>query len=491
MPTIEQTSGRNRTRWSDSNGTAVEAHVRRLQSRIFRAAAHGEVAQVKNLQKLLVRSRATKLLAIRQVTQENRGKHTPGIDGVVCDTPEARLALLQDGLSLQGYHPKPVRRVYIPKANGQRRPLGIPTVKDRVMQAIVKMALEPEWESRFEANSYGFRPGRSCHDALGALHTTLNHQGCSEWVLDADIRGCFDNIEHEALLRQLPVFTTTIRRWLKAGVVELGTVAETETGTPQGGIASPLLANIALTGLERAFGCERPDGTPVAPAWRRGNDRGVNLIRYADDFVVTAPSREVLEAYVLPKVAGFLAARGLALSAAKTRIVHVDDGFHFLGFEVRRWRGTLLARPEKAKVLAHLHRISAYLGTHKQAPVGQVIRELGPVIRGWAAYYRHCTASKTFAYVSHRVWAMLWAWAKRRHPNKSRQWVRDRYFANDGYWTFTDGAAQLARHNATRITRFIKVIGRSSPMDPTQRVYWERRTRRQRAMDVRHRRHGG
>ena len=183
----------------------------------------------------------------------------------------------------------------------------------------------------------------------------------------------------------------------------------------------------------------------MAPAWRRGNDRGVNLIRYADDFVVTAPSREVLEAYVLPKVAAFLAARGLALSAAKTRIVHVDDGFHFLGFEVRRGRGTLLARPEKAKVVAHLQRINAYLRTHKQAPVGQVIRELGPVIRGWAAYYRHCTASKTFAYVSHRVWAMLWAWAKRRHPNKSRQWVRDRYVANDGYWTFADGAAQPAR----------------------------------------------
>ena len=301
----------------------------------------------------------------------------------------------------------------------------------------------------------------------------------------------FDNIGHEALLRQLPVFTTTIRRWLTAGVVELGTVTDTEAGTPQGGIASPLLANIALTGLERVFGCERPDGTPRAPAWRRGNDRGVNLIRYADDFVVTAPSREVLEDYVVPKVAAFLATRGLALSAAKTRIVHVDEGFSFLGFEVRRWRGTLLARPEKAKVLAHLRRLRAYLRTHKQAPVGQVIRELSPVIRGWAAYYRHCSASRTFAYASHRAWAMLWVWAKRRHPNKPSKWVRDRYFADDGYWTFTDGAAQLYRHTATRITRFIKVIGRSSPMDPTQRAYWERRTRRQRAMDAPKRRPGG
>ena len=239
MPIIEQTSGRDLTSWSAVNWTAVEGTVRRLQGRIFRAAAHGKRAQVKNLQKLLVRSQAAKLLAIRQVTQENDGKRTPGIDGVVCATPEARLALLQDGLSLQGYQPQPVRRVYIPKANGQQRPLGIPTVKDRVMQAIVKMALEPEWESRFEANSYGFRPGRSCQDAIEALHTTLNHRGCSEWVLDADIRGCFDNLDHAALLKQVPVFTTTIRRWLTAGVVELGTVAETETGTPQGGIVTP------------------------------------------------------------------------------------------------------------------------------------------------------------------------------------------------------------------------------------------------------------
>ncbi len=349
MPRIEKASGRDRTTWSAIDWTAVEGAVRRLQGRIFRAAARGERARVKNLQKLLVRSCAAKLLAIRQVTQENDGKHTPGIDGVVCDTPEACLALLQDGLRLQGYRPQPVRRVYISKAHGRQRPLGIPAAKDRVMQAIVKMALEPESERRFEANSYGFRLGRSCHDAIGALHTTLNHKGWSEWVLVADTRGCFDNLERAALLEQLPVFTAVIRRWLKAGVVELGTVTDTETGTPQGGIVSPLLANIALTGLERVFGCERSDGTPATPAWRRGNDHGVNLIRSADDFVVTAPSRAVLEAYVRPKVAAFLVDRGLVLSEAKTRIVHVDEGFHSLGFEVRRWRGTLLARPEKAK----------------------------------------------------------------------------------------------------------------------------------------------
>lgn len=484
MLVIEQTNGRELKRWSDVNWTAAEANVRHIQNRIFRAAAAGEQAKVKNLQKLLVRSMSAKLKGIRQVTQENGGKHTSGVDGVVCNTPESRLALLKDGLNLQGYKPKPVRRVHIPKSGGKLRPLGIPTVRDRVMQAIVKMALEPEWESRFEANSYGFRPGRSCHDAIAAIHTTLNQKGSSKWVLDADISGCFDNINHDALLQRLPVFTTVIRRWLKAGVVEFGKLAPSETGTPQGGVISPLLANIALNGMERLFGAERVDGSQVLPAQRRKMDRGINLIRYADDFVVAAPSQEVLEAYVIPKVEVFLAGRGLQLSEAKTRIVHVDDGFNFLGFEVRRMGRTLLARPQKAKVLGHLAQLKAYLNTNKQTPVTKVIADLGPRIRGWAYYYRHCAASETFTYASHRVWTLLWAWAKRRHPNKPSKWVKARYFRDDGYWTLIDGTAQLYRHNATPITRFTKVVGRSSPMNPAQRDYWDQRKQRSMAREA-------
>ena len=230
--------------------------------------------KVKSLQKLLARATSTKLLAIRRVTQENQGKNTAGVDGVVCDTPEARLELLREGLRLKGYRPSPVRRVYIPKDNGKQRPLGIPTVKDRVMQAIVKAALEPEWEARFEANSYGFRPGRCTMDAIEAIHTTLNRKGSSRWILDADISGCFDNIGHGPLLARLPVFTTTIRRWLKAGVVELGRFSPTDTGSPQGGIISPLLANVALDGMERLFGCEWPDGRPRPPPTARASTRG-------------------------------------------------------------------------------------------------------------------------------------------------------------------------------------------------------------------------
>lgn len=483
MLIIEQTKGRELTEWSGINWTATEANVRRIQGRIYRAAENGEVAKVKNLQKLLVRSTAAKLLAIRQVTQQNKGRHTSGVDGVVVDTPEARLKLLNEGLSLQGYKPKPVRRVHIPKANGKTRPLGIPTVKDRVMQATVKLALEPEWESRFEANSYGFRPGRSTMDAIETIHTTVARRGSSEWILDADISGCFDNIEHDAILARVPVFTRVIRQWLKAGVVEFGRRTDSPTGTPQGGVISPLLANIALNGMERLFGAER-NGKQVRPTKRKGLDRGIKLIRYADDFVVTAPSKEVLESHVLPTLGTFLAERGLELSEAKTRIVHVDEGFNFLGFTIRRFKGKVLTLPEKQKVIEHLRSIKAYLNSHKQTPASQVIRDLNPVIRGWANYYRFSAAKATFNQADHRLWQMVWGWAKRRHPDKPAKWVKARYFRNDGYWTFHEGKAQRVRYSGTPITRYTKVKGKNSPLNPSQREYWVARRKRVKARET-------
>jgi RNA-directed DNA polymerase len=263
---MEPTKGRERTHGAQMNWTRVEANVRRLQSRLYRAAAHGEHAQVQNLHKLMVRSGSAKLKAIRQVPQAKSGKHTPGVDGVVCANPQKRMALLNDGLSLKGYRPKPVKRHYIPKNSGGRRPLGLPTQKDRVMQALVKLALEPEWESRFEANSYGCRPGRCTMDASTALHTCMSRQSGSPWALDADISGCFDHIDHAALLQRLPVFTTTLRHGLKAGVVELGHSTPTEAGTPQGGVSSPLLANIALDGMDQLVDGEDTPGNPKRPS---------------------------------------------------------------------------------------------------------------------------------------------------------------------------------------------------------------------------------
>jgi RNA-directed DNA polymerase len=479
----EPTAGRDALRsWSSIDWPAVERNVRGLQERIFRASQNGEPAKVKNLQKLLVRSSSAKLLAIRRATQINRGKRTPGIDGVVCHVPPRRLAMFRKGLSLKGYRPKPVRRVYIPKGDGKERPLGIPTMLDRVMQALVKLVLEPEWEPRFEANSYGFRPGRCTMDAIEALHRTLSKPGSSRWVLDADIAKCFDRIDHAALLARLPVFTTTIRRWLKAGVVELGALDPTTMGTPQGGIISPLLANIALDGMERLFGAERPDGRHITPCLRRGSNRGINLVRYADDFVITAPSREVLEGYVIPRLAEFLAGRGLELSQAKTRIVHIDDGFDFLGFNLRHFpNGKLLVRPQKEKVALHRRRLSAFFRSHRQLTTAEVIKVLSPVIRGWCNYYRYAVAKRTFAVLDHHVWQVTYRWAKRRHPRKNRRWVVNHYYGVDQGrgWDLWDGRNRLPRHNETRVSRFVKVRGKASPFDPNLRAYWEdRRTRR-------------
>lgn len=479
-PFIEQTAEQQPPRWEQINWNGVARNVRRLQERIYRATERREWQKVRSLQRLLVRAMSNKLLAIRRVTQENQGKQTPGVDGRVYDTPEARTALSQEKLSLKDYQPRPVRRVYIPKANGKQRPLGIPTVKDRVMQAIVKAALEPEWEARFEANSYGFRPGRSCMDAIVQIHTTLKYQGSSAWILDADISGCFDNIAHPPLLAKIPVFDIPVSRWLRAGVVELGHYTETDAGTPQGGVISPLLANIALDGMERLFGNERPDGQPIPPAKRKGLNKGISLCRYADDFVVMAPTRETLESYVLPRLNQFLAERGLTLSDAKTRIVHRNEGFNFLGFTIRRYGCTLLTLPQKEKVQCHLRTIKALLDANRQAPLERIVKLLNPVIRGWANYYRHGAAKATYYYLAHRHWQMLWQWAKRRHPHKSSHWVRHRYFKTQGNrnWVFGSATATLLNPADIPITRYVKVKAHNSPYDPALRRYWTLRTKR-------------
>ena len=484
MQTEQTGEQRLMTTWSDIDWAAAEALVKRLQGRIYRAAAAGNGKQVKNLQKLLARSTSAKRLAVRRVTQQNAGRNTPGVDGVVCRTPENRMRLATD-LSFKGYRPQPVRRVYIPKSDGRQRPLGIPTIRDRALQMLVKTALEPEWETRFEANSYGFRPGRCTMDAIVALHATLAPAGASEWVLDADISGCFDNIGHGPLLARLPVFTTTIRRWLTAGTVELGTWKPTPAGAPQGGPLSPLLANVALDGMERLFGAEDDQGRYVRPSHRRGDNRGISLVRYADDLVVTAPTHEVLSDYVIPELTAFLGERGLRLSEAKTRIVHIDEGFDFLGFTVRRYRDVVLTRPQKSKLMHHLRGIGDYLHQHRQATASQIIGDLGPMIRGWAAYYRHGASKHTFHTADHHVNAKLWRWAKRRHPTKTAAWIRSKYF--DANWNFVDSRAKLARHDEVPITRHAKVQGKRSPLNPDDRDYWELRRHRRLAVTLRSR----
>ncbi len=408
---IEQNK-RHVVNWDNIQWDKYRQHVRRLQERIFRVTRDKDWARVKNLQKLLVRSHSARLLAIRRVTQENKGKYTPGIDGKIYATPDDRLELVEEvrQTNIFNYKCKPLRRVYIPKSSGDKRPLGIPTVKDRVMQMLVKLALEPEWEARFEPRSYGFRPGRRCMDAIWQIWTAIKIQGTqkrSGWILDADISGCFDNINHEALLKRIPVFQETVRRWLKSGIIEFGKYYQTKSGTPQGGIISPLLANIALDGMERLFGVENSKGNYTAPSSRRGNNKGLSLIRYADDFVVTAPSRERIIEHVLPKLRYFLKKRGMELNEAKTKIVHRDDGFDFLGFNIRQYHGSAravcLAKPSKKAVKRHLKHIKMVISENKQMKADELISKLNPIIRGWANYYCYSTAKETFNYIDYRI----------------------------------------------------------------------------------------
>jgi RNA-directed DNA polymerase len=372
----------------------------------------------------------------------------------------------------------------------------MPTIRDRVAQAVVKNALEPEWEARFEANSYGFRPGRGCHDAIEQVWVRLNAQAHDAWVLDADIQGAFDNISHAALMHALGATPGRgwIRAWLKAGYMEAGRFHATESGTPQGGIISPLLANVALDGMGRwveGFTTTRVyqvHSGPSAGRMMRKTVQAYGFIRYADDFVVTAPTKESLEA-LRPQLANWLAGRGLKFNEEKTRICHKVDGFNFLGFTVRSYGGKCLITPQKEKVQAKLREIKAWLYAHPNIVPDVAIAYLNPILRGWANYYRHAVSKRAFATFDHRMVQMLIRWAKRRHPNKGGRWVVPRYFGTLGRDRWVFKAKTLTRRGDlvdvylyrlanTRIIRHIKVHGSASPDDPSLADYWtQRRTR--------------
>ncbi|CAA9304276.1 MAG: Retron-type RNA-directed DNA polymerase, partial [uncultured Chloroflexia bacterium] len=374
--------------WHAIDWQPVHHNVRRLQARIVKATQAGKWGKVKALQHLLTHSFSGNALAVRRVT-ENQGKRTPGVDGVVWDTPEKKATAVQ-ALRRRGYRPKPLRRVYIPKKNGQKRPLGIPTIKDRAMQALYLLALEPIAETMADPNSYGFRVNRSTADAMEQCFITLAKQQAPQWVLEGDIKACFDRISHEWLLAHVPMDKAILRKWLKAGYLEHHVLNATDTGTPQGGIVSPVLANLALDGLERRLRVAYPKSS--GPHRRAA----VNLIRYADDFIITGRSKALLEEEVKPLVEQFMRERGLELSQEKTSITHIEDGFDFLGQNVRKYNGKLLIKPSKQNVKAFLDKVRETIKANKQAPTGQLIAMLNPIISGWAHYHRHVVSMATF-----------------------------------------------------------------------------------------------
>lgn len=480
------------TDWLSVNWRKAHRVVKNLRQRIYRATRWEDWNRVRNLQRLLLKSYSTVLLAVRRVTQINAGKHTPGIDKLLVKTGPAK-ALLVDVLKQSiPWQPLPARRVYIPKRNGKRRPLGVPSIIDRCLQAMVKSALEPCWEAQFEPSSYGFRPGRSAHDAIACIYVTAKPTNQTKWVVDADIAGCFDAIDHDYLLSQVGNFPARglITQWLKAGYLENGGLHPTATGTPQGGIISPLLANIALHGMEAALGIHRYAQGTVKRGIRR------RVIRYADDFVVFCESRAEAE-QILIDLQRFLGIRGLRLSEEKTRIVHLSEGFDFLGFNIRHYRSRttrsgwkLLIKPAKQSVADFREKVRLTLKRLHGSNARCLIKVLNPIIRGWANYYRGVVSSKLFHKLEADIFWKLRRWISKTHPTKSFSWRDRRYWANHlaypgSQWSFVDKdtGMVLYRIGYTRIQRHVLIQGQASPDNPDFRDYFEQRAQRSKQIE--------
>jgi RNA-directed DNA polymerase len=472
--------------WHSIDWSQCHENVTKLQARIVKATKEGRWGKVKALQRLLTTSFSGKALAVKRVTS-NKGRNTPGVDGEIWSSLEAKSKGMLS-LRRRGYHPAPLRRIYIPKSNGKRRPLGIPTLHDRAMQALYLLALDPVSETTADLNSYGFRPSRSTADAIEQCFKALAQTNRAQWVLEGDIRGCFDNISHDWLVANIPMDKVILQKWLNAGYMESKAWFATQEGTPQGGIISPVLANMTLDGLESLLAKQFPREL------KRGGKRHylkVNMVRYADDFIITGSSRELLEQEVLPLVVSFMKERGLELSPEKTLITHIDQGFDFLGQNVRKYNGKLLIKPSGKNVKAFLLKVRSLIEKHRMAPQLRVLEILNPVIRGWANYHRHVVSKETFSKVDHLIWRALWNWARFRHPNKGRRWVMRRYFHPVGSRGQVFGVA-LSEEEAVRtgrartnlvhaselaIRRHRKIENQANPYDPDWSGYFEERLR--------------
>lgn len=441
----------------------------------LRQPKHSAGIKVRVLQRLLTRSHQAKLLAVRRVTS-NRGRHTPGIDGTLWINPQQKWQAVQT-LSCRGYQAQPLRRIHIPKKNGKTRPLGIPTMYDRAMQALFLLATEPVAETTADHHSYGFRPKRSAADAIERCFVVLAQRSSAQWILEGDIKGCFDNISHDWMLRHLRIERKILAQWLKAGFVENGRFFSTVAGTPQGGIISPCLANGVLDGMES-----------MLKSITRPADK-VHIVRYADDFVITGNSKELLENIIKPAITGFLSERGLTLSEEKTAIVSISQGFDFLGFNVRKYGSKLLIKPAKSSIKSFLEVMRKEIKAGIALPTASLIGLLNRKLTGWVNYYRHVVAKAIFSKIDSVIFWALYRMIRRKHSRKSKGWLYRKYYGSRGFrrwifhasWRTKNGEIRdinLKQASATPIRRHRQIRSAANPYDVEYVDYFKERMRK-------------
>ena len=477
--------------WNQIDWKHCYGFVRKLRQAIFRAAKEGDLKKVRTLQRIMLRSYENRCISVRRVTQVNAGKYTAGVDKVIVKTPQARGRLVDELAQYQLHKPLPARRVYIPKSNGKLRPLGIPVIFDRCVQAIVKNALEPFWEAKFEDSSYGFRPGRSCHDAIARIYTLARPTSNRQWVLDADLKGAFDNIDHEKLMTLIGNFPARelIHQWLKTGYLDESIFHDTTAGTPQGGIISPLLANIAFHGMEEALRIkykliksERQQSTL--------HPNSLGLVRYADDFVVFGKTQQAVES-AREELRQFFSERGLTFSQEKTRITNLGEGFDFLGFTHRHYKVTtsntghkLLIKPSKESVLKFRKKLKQTFRQMHGHSVETLIMKVNPILRGWANYFRIGVASETFNDLDHYLFKLQGRWMKRQHPHKNWKWRSKKYYGkhdpnSDSQYVFgTSRQCRMVRLSTFPIRRHVMVKRFAAWDDPQLENYWNERAKK-------------
>jgi RNA-directed DNA polymerase len=498
----------NLTEWKNIDWIKAQKDLSRIQHRIYKASLNGNKILVQKLQRRLLSSFYARALAVRMVTEKNQGKKTPGVDHVIVVKGTEKLQMARN-LTLNG-KASSIRRIFIPKPGSKKqRPLGIPTIRDRAKQKLVHFALDASWEAKFEPNSYGFRPGRSCQDAIGAIFQTC--RGSQKWVLDVDIHRCFEKINHEKLIKKLdtfPLIENQVNAWLKAGVMQCKGNHESETsqsdmGTPQGGIISPLLANIALHGMEEGIKNHYVEKyRKNFPGWgKRDILRKVAVIRYADDFVIISDIKLELEEIKQYLEKWLMEEAGLEVSSEKTHILNSAEGFDFLGFHMisvnyqNRWKFlTKVSRKSKAN---HIKQLRNIVQKYKGGSSAQLIMKLNPVIRGWCNYYRTCQSTDDFNQMEYMLFGQIRAWVFRRKSKglRSRTSIKLKYFP-EKYTIKFDGVEHssdwilvgqkvsrrgvkenihLIRHSWVLVRNHVKVQGDASPYNGDH-IYWATRS---------------